>query len=289
VEPASSAPAPLDPAATDHGPGIDAGQAADADAGQRSGADGGRGSQAERAAASDAGQNSGADAGRASQAERAAAAETGQRSGAGPRPVDVADGQAADGVERTTAGEQAGDNAQVAAASRAGRGQERRPRDMIMSLAVLLVPIALLLILYRTLLNGDAPITVDPVPTIQEAQAAKLFTVAVPQGLGDDWHTSSATFTRAPNGATLRLGYVDPDKDPVQLIESSVPTDALLPAELSTGAKPTGNFRSASGVWRVYDARPGEKALVLGDQNRTIVIVGRTDVDNLEKLATSLN
>nr|WP_296063658.1 DUF4245 domain-containing protein [uncultured Actinoplanes sp.] len=160
---------------------------------------------------------------------------------------------------------------------------------MIMSLAVLLVPIALLLILYRTLLSGDAPITVDPAPTIQEAQAAKLFPVAVPQGLGDDWHTSSATFTRAPNGATLRLGYVDPDKDPIQLIESSVPTDTLLPAELSTGAKPTGNFRSASGVWRVYDARPGEKALVLGEQNRTIVIVGRTDVDNLEKLATSLS
>src|SRR4051812_46327274 len=55
---------------------------------------------------------------------------------------------------------------------RLARGEGRSPRDMFMSLAVLLVPIALLLILYRTLLSGDAPITVDPNPTIQEAQQA---------------------------------------------------------------------------------------------------------------------
>src|SRR5262245_44569191 len=101
---------------------------------------------------------------------------------------------------------------------------------MVLSLAVLLVPIALLLIFYRVVLSGDAPVTVDPTATIQEAQQAAAFTVAVPAGLGDDWHTSTATFQRQTTGATLRLGYVDPDKDPVQLVESSVPPATLLPA-----------------------------------------------------------
>jgi Protein of unknown function (DUF4245) len=160
---------------------------------------------------------------------------------------------------------------------------------MILSLAVLLVPVAILVILYRTLFNGDAPITVDATPTIQEAQQAKVFPVAVPQGLGGDWHTSSATFTRARNGATLRIGYVDPDKDPIQLIESSVPTGTLLPTELTKDARPTGTFRAANGVWRLFDGRPGEKALVMADQSRTIVIVGKSDVDNLEKLAEALS
>jgi hypothetical protein len=160
---------------------------------------------------------------------------------------------------------------------------------MALSLLVLIVPIALLLILYRTLLSGDAPITVDAAPKIQEAQQAKVFPVAVPQGLGDDWHTSSATFTRQAAGATLRLGYVDPDDDPIQLVESSIPTDTLLPAELTKDAKPTGAFRSANGVWRQYDGRPGETALVLADQTRTIIVVGKTDVENLEKLASSLS
>ncbi|WP_433370477.1 DUF4245 domain-containing protein [Actinoplanes sp. CA-142083] len=180
------------------------------------------------------------------------------------------------------------DESETQPSARLGRGGERSPRDMVMSLAVLLVPIALLLIFYRVVLSGDAPITVDPAPTIQEAQQAAAFTVVLPQGLGDDWHTSSATFKRQSDGATLRLGYVDPDKDPVQLVESSVPSASLLPGELGADAKALGNFRSPAGVWRVYDGRPGEKALVLADQKRTIVVVGKTGMDNLEALATSL-
>jgi hypothetical protein len=159
---------------------------------------------------------------------------------------------------------------------------------MAMSLAVLIIPIALLLIFYRTVLSGDRPISVDPGPSIQAAQRANAFPVAAPEGLGDDWHVSSATFTRQPAGATLRLGYVDPDKDPIQLVESNVPADTLLPAELTRKAEPQGNFRSAIGVWRVYQARPGEKALVLTEQNRTIIVVGSTDMANLERLASSI-
>src|SRR4051812_50123027 len=85
---------------------------------------------------------------------------------------------------------------------------------MTLSLAVLLVPIALLLIFYRVVLSGDAPVTVDPTPTIQEAQQAALFPVAVPRGLGNDWHTASATFRRESGGGAPRGGGVDPGKEP---------------------------------------------------------------------------
>jgi hypothetical protein len=171
---------------------------------------------------------------------------------------------------------------------RLARGQERSPRDMVLSLTVLIVPIVLLLIFYRVVLSGDAPVTVDPGPTIQEARQAAVFTVVTPQGLGDDWHTSTATFRRQADGATLRLGYVDPDKDPVQLVESSVPPATLLPTELGVSAKALGNFRTPAGVWRVYDGRPGERALVLAEPTRTVIVVGKIDMTNLEKLATSL-
>lgn len=170
----------------------------------------------------------------------------------------------------------------AAAPTREGRSL----KDMVLSLGVLVVPIALLLIFYRVVLSGDAPLTVDPAPTIQEAQTA--FTVAVPTGLGDDWHVTAATFKREAAGATLRLGYADPDKDPIQLLESTVPAASLLPAELTTSAKPLENFRAANGVWRLYDGRPGEQALVLADPSRTIIVVGRTDVRNLRALASSL-
>ena len=153
---------------------------------------------------------------------------------------------------------------------------------------VLLVPIALLLIFYRVVLSGDAPVSIDPSATIQEAQQAAVFTVAAPTGLSGDWHASSATFRREAAGATLRIGYVDPGKDPVQLVESSVPPDTLLPGELGSGGKALGNYRTPAGVWRVYDGRPGETALVLAEPARTIVVVGKADLTDLQTLAAAL-
>jgi hypothetical protein len=169
----------------------------------------------------------------------------------------------------------------------AGRA-DRRPRDMALSLAVLLIPIALLLIFYRVVLDGDKPVSVDPGSTIEEAQSARLFPVAVPNGLHDDWHVSSATFQRQANGGTLRLGYIDPDDNGLQLIESSVPPTDLLPAELTKTAKPLDTYRTDARLWRLYDGRPGEQALVLGEPDRTIIVVGKTSVQNLETLASSL-
>lgn len=160
---------------------------------------------------------------------------------------------------------------------------------MALSLAVLLVPIALLLIFYRVVLNGDAPVTIDPRSTIEEAQSAGLFPVAVPRDLGADWHASSASFRREAAGATLRIGYVDPDDNGLQLVESSVPPATLLAAELGTAAKPLDTYRSDARVWRLFDGRPGEQALVLAETGRTIVVVGKTGTANLETLASALS
>ena len=170
---------------------------------------------------------------------------------------------------------------------RLGRRGERSPRDMVLSLAVLLVPIALVLLFYRFVLSGDAPITVDAGPTIQEAQAAALFPVAVPR-LGGDWHTSSATWQRTAAGGTLRIGYVDPDSDPIQLVESSVASAALIRSELTATAAPGGTFQAGASSWQRYSGRPGEDALVLFEKGRTIIIVGTTDPENLQALASAL-
>jgi hypothetical protein len=159
---------------------------------------------------------------------------------------------------------------------------------MVLSLAVLLVPIVLLLVFYRVVLGGDTPVTVDPGPALAEARSAALFPVAAPGDLGRDWHVSSATFRRAAEGATLRLGYLNPDGHPIQLIESSVPPGTLLPAELTKDAAPTGQFRTADRLWRRYDARPGESALVNIEAGRTMSVVGKTEQAGLEALATAL-
>lgn len=169
-----------------------------------------------------------------------------------------------------------------------GRRGERSPRDMALSLAVLLVPIALILIFYRYVLSGDAPVVVDAAPTIQEAQSAQVFPIAVPH-LGADWHTASATWQRTSAGGTLRIGYVDPDKDPVQLVESSIDVKTLVTGELTSSAVPRGTFQAGARSWHRYAGRPGEEALVLFEQGRTIIVVGKTNARNLDALASSLS
>ncbi|MBB4747126.1 DUF4245 domain-containing protein [Actinoplanes lobatus] len=165
----------------------------------------------------------------------------------------------------------------------------RSPRDMITSLLVLLVPIALCLTFYRVVLDGDKPISIDPAETIQTAQRA--FPVAQPRGLGeDDWHVSSAAFRRVDGGATLRIGYVGPAGKAMQLVQSTVAPTTLIPAEVGDSGKRTGAYRTDERVWMEYAGRPGETALIFTEPARTIVIIGDdSDTENLEKLASSLS
>ena len=186
-----------------------------------------------------------------------------------------------------TAGNAGGTAGNAAPSPRLAAREGRRPRDMVLSLAVLLIPIALLMAFYKLVLDGDKPITVDPAPAI--ASATREFPVAQPAGLGEDWHVSSATFRKEAGGSTLRIGYVDPRDKPVLLIQSDVAAATLVPAEVGTEGERTGAYRTDRRTWLRYDGKPGETALIVTEQDRTLVIIGDSaDTANLEKLASAL-
>ncbi|MFC4067492.1 DUF4245 domain-containing protein [Actinoplanes subglobosus] len=175
----------------------------------------------------------------------------------------------------------------AAASPRLSPREGRRPRDMILSLLVLLVPIALFLTFYRVVLEGDRPIAVDPTSSIE--LATREFPVAQPAGLGDDWHVTSANFRREDGGATLRLGYVDPDGRPILLVQSNVAPATLVPAEVGPQGERIGAYRTDERTWMRYRGRESETALIATEQASTIVIIGDgADTTNLEKLAAAL-
>jgi hypothetical protein len=165
---------------------------------------------------------------------------------------------------------------------------ERTPKDMALSLLVMLVPIALLLGFYRVVLGGDDPVLVDPAPTVAQARTTNAFPVAEPVGLTKGWRTVSASFRRTDDGATLRVGYLSPDDAGVQLVQSSVPAERLLPAELAGGSQPQGSVEVAGGTWQRYSTRAGEQAFVLLEPNRTVIVVGSAREDDLRHLAAAL-
>jgi hypothetical protein len=158
-------------------------------------------------------------------------------------------------------------------------------RDMIISLVVLLIPVAIIagFIWAR---GGDDVVVTDPSTAIAEAQSGHAFTVAVPTGLASDWRTVSAQYTTAD--ATLRLGYITPAGRAVQLVESSTATDTLLIQELGDDVRPTGVVSVGSAQWNAYDLANGQRAIVLPGRGRTIVIVGNADSGEMSTLAGSL-
>jgi hypothetical protein len=164
----------------------------------------------------------------------------------------------------------------------------RSPKDIAMSLLVLLVPIALLLGFYRVFLNGDAPVVVDPGPVVAQARSADAFPVSAPTRLADGWHTTSASFRQVDGGRTLRIGYVTPGGGGVQLVQSDVPVEKLLPTELTDAAQSQGRAEIGGRGWQRYTARRGEQALVLLEPTRTVLIVGGASEAELTTLAAAL-
>ncbi len=165
---------------------------------------------------------------------------------------------------------------------------ERSPKDMAISLLVLLVPIALLLAFYRGFLGGDQPSTVDPAPAVEQARAANAFPVSQPAGLDDDWRTVSASYRTVEGGSNLRIGYLTPEGRGAQLVQSNVPPERLLPAELTAEGQPQGPTEVGGRNWQRYTARGNEQALVLLEPGRTVIVVGDARENELRRLADAV-
>jgi hypothetical protein len=159
---------------------------------------------------------------------------------------------------------------------------------MAISLVVLLIPLALLVALFR-LRGGEDTVIVDPSSALNSAQSARLFPVGTPKGLPDGWRCLSAQFTR--NGATgeLRIGYLSATNGQLQLIESNEDAATLSSREFANQARLTGTTTVAGTQWQAYQVRGDEHALVLTTPQRTIVVIGAADPAELGTLATAVS
>lgn len=163
----------------------------------------------------------------------------------------------------------------------------RGMRDLVMSLIVLLIPVAVIVTIFR-LGGGEDPVVIDPSPAIEDAQRAS-FPVAVPTGLAEGWRPLSAAFQPADDGATLRIGYLTPSGGGVQLVESTQPADVVLARELGEGVRPAGAVTVAGRPWDSYTVRSDERALIAVEQDRLLIVVGRAAEGELEELAQAVS
>jgi hypothetical protein len=164
----------------------------------------------------------------------------------------------------------------------------RTPKDVVRSLLVLLVPLALLAAFLGAVNDGDRVTVTDPTPAIAQARSAARFPIETPRDLGEGWRPVSAVFDRADNGGTLRIGYLTPRGDGVQFLASDVPAEDLLAKEVGEHARPLGSADIGGRSWQRYDGRGGELVLVLLEPDRTVMVLGRAPIEDLRTLAAQI-
>ena len=157
----------------------------------------------------------------------------------------------------------------------------RRPRDMALSMLVLIVPVFLVVGLFR-FLGHETPPSIDASEAYGAAQRAGQFQPLRAE-LPEHWRIASATFT----DGVLRLGVTGPDDVAVQIAQTAR-TDQMS-ALVGTQPKDDGEVTVAGQTWHRFSrGRPGERALVQTTAPRTVVIVGQGTEKQLEELAGTL-
>jgi hypothetical protein len=181
---------------------------------------------------------------------------------------------------------------------RAGHGL----RDMVLSLAVLLVVIGSILGITRSCsfspggpsVDQGAQPTVDAPAELRSAATRVEFPVreiTLPQG----WRANAATVSPVGTGSTatvaVRVGLVTSEGHYLRLSQSNAPTSILLVSEpgLDTDIPPseTGTQKAAGLAWTVYPGRPGEQTWVAKQKDVVFVISGSGTADEKRTIAAT--
>lgn len=170
-------------------------------------------------------------------------------------------------------------------------------RDMLFSLAVIAVPIALVLIL-KPSKPGDPVRVIDNASyqtMLGAARQSEPFTVLAPTGLPTSWRLTSVNYQ--PQGATAadwHLGYLTPGGGYASVEQTTEPLASFLNDQHSDASPNTAvQINGATpNVWQRYTGTTptGLRTLLFHtDAKSTVIVAGSASMTELEELATDLH
>ena len=176
-------------------------------------------------------------------------------------------------------------------AAKRTRGRET-VGDMVRSMGLVLVVVAVMILLTFRLSPRDPVQTVELGPAVAAARQTAPYGVLVPKGLGEDWLPVSAS-TRVDAGATTwRIGWITPAEDFAAVGQSDQAAAAFVDA-FASGAPAAGEVIIDGVRWaRLGDPDAKERSLIrsggAGEDTVTVVVTGTAAFAELEALAASL-
>lgn len=179
----------------------------------------------------------------------------------------------------------------------AGGSGGGRTSDLLISLAVLLIPIVLIVWVFTH--NPDRPSVEIPdwesatKVVAQEAPFAAYAPVAVPES----WTANRARWTPVGQpgldgepvpGDTWQLGFVDERPMYIGLDQSNAPTAAFV-AQVTRSGRPDGSSTVEGQQWVRYLSSDGRtRALVATEKDSTVIVSGDLDYTELESFSQTL-
>ena len=179
----------------------------------------------------------------------------------------------------------------------AARNPKARTRDMVISLAVILIPV-LLIVAFFSLPADDAPEAVDVAPVLARAQTASPYPLIVAEGLDAGWTPVRAAFaadgdawidSRPAVGDSWQVGYLSPEGTYFGVQQRNASETAFIDDITRDGVAMGGQVDAAGRTWERFESRDGRtRTLVsLGDDS-TAVVAADTDFLELEAFAALL-
>lgn len=164
-------------------------------------------------------------------------------------------------------------------------------RDMLLSLAVICVPIAVVLAIEPN--KAGNPVHVIGSASFQgnldAARAGEPFSVLSPAGLAAAWRPTSENYQVAGND-DWHLGYLTPSGGFVELEQTTENIGGFLSDQHSNAAQ-TDSVQIGGVAWQHYTGTspPALKnLLVRTDAKSTIIVAGSAPMSELEQFAESL-
>jgi hypothetical protein len=160
--------------------------------------------------------------------------------------------------------------------------------DMVRSLALVLVVVAVLVLL--TLRDEPkARITpIDYTATLGEIRAQAAYDVLAPAGLGSGWRATSARATSEGKATSWHLGLVTP-AGRYAAVEQSDGSRRTFVDTVAQGSHRAGTVRIGGVAWtRLEGGQPEQRALLRTSGGATTLVAGSGSWPELERLARSL-
>lgn len=166
-------------------------------------------------------------------------------------------------------------------------------RDMVLSLAVIGVPIAVVLAIEPSK-PGNPVSAIGPASfqqTLAAARAAEPFPVLAPHGLASGWRATSETYQEPGDGpADWHIGYLAPDGGYVDLDQTTEPLGDFL-RDQGSDATQGPQVQVGGAYWQFYSGTtPSAFSTVLVKDNAqyTELVAGNAPLRELEEFAESL-